>query len=426
MSRNASGTYSLPAGNPVVAGTTIEASWANTTMSDMATEITDSLSRSGKGAMLAALEGYDGLISAPGYTFGSEVDLGMYRKAAATIGFADANADLLILTATLATFLLDVKALGTFLPTGDTAAADPAAFGYAAAEGAILTGQGSTNDVTLKNDADEQALAVLTGTRTVKVGDGTAVAKLVVDVDAASNAYIEFDQAGVVLGYLGHRDTVAALLIDSDYKIELSQGGTARVTISSQGPSIDSGVYLKEAAAESFTPGGGYAELWVRNDAPNNLMFTDDTGNVCLLSSTEAFKTSDESVTSSSTLQDDDELTFSLSSGYVYAFEFALFFTSASATPDFKFQFSDPGGTFNIQYLYWIGANTTGADFAIDESSSARTVAIAANDVAMIVGKGILEPTSSGTFKLQWAQNVSDATAVTLKAGSWMRAKRVA
>jgi len=32
MPRNASGTYTLPSGNPVVAGTTIEASWANTTL----------------------------------------------------------------------------------------------------------------------------------------------------------------------------------------------------------------------------------------------------------------------------------------------------------------------------------------------------------------------------------------------------------
>ncbi|CAB5217704.1 hypothetical protein UFOVP202_1, partial [uncultured Caudovirales phage] len=29
MSRNGSGTYNLPAGNPVVTGTTITSSWAN-------------------------------------------------------------------------------------------------------------------------------------------------------------------------------------------------------------------------------------------------------------------------------------------------------------------------------------------------------------------------------------------------------------
>ena len=48
--------------------------------------------------------------------------------------------------------------------TGDTAAGDNAAMGYTAAEGLILTGQGSTSDITLKNDADAVVFTVPTGT----------------------------------------------------------------------------------------------------------------------------------------------------------------------------------------------------------------------------------------------------------------------
>jgi hypothetical protein len=44
--RNSSGTFSLVSGNPVVTGTTISTTWANNTLSDIATELTDSLSRS--------------------------------------------------------------------------------------------------------------------------------------------------------------------------------------------------------------------------------------------------------------------------------------------------------------------------------------------------------------------------------------------
>ena len=84
MSRNSSGTYSLPAGNPVVSATTISSSWANNTMSDIATELTDSLSRSGKGAMLAALESFDGTLGVPGIGFGADPDNGFYRSAANT------------------------------------------------------------------------------------------------------------------------------------------------------------------------------------------------------------------------------------------------------------------------------------------------------------------------------------------------------
>jgi hypothetical protein len=57
----------------------------------------------------------------------------------------------------------------TFEPTGDTAASDNAAIGYTATEGLILTGQGSTNDVTIKNDADAIVLQVATGTTNVNV-----------------------------------------------------------------------------------------------------------------------------------------------------------------------------------------------------------------------------------------------------------------
>ena len=61
----------------------------------------------------------------------------------------------------------DVVASGTVEPAGDTAAGDNAAVGYTAAEGLILTGQGSTNDVTIKNDADADVIEIPTGTTSV-------------------------------------------------------------------------------------------------------------------------------------------------------------------------------------------------------------------------------------------------------------------
>ena len=67
---------------------------------------------------------------------------------------------------------LDVTGVATattFEPDGDTAAGDNAAIGYTAAEGLILTGQGSTNDVTIKNDADADVLEIPTGTTNVSV-----------------------------------------------------------------------------------------------------------------------------------------------------------------------------------------------------------------------------------------------------------------
>ena len=48
MSRNGSGTYTLPAGNPVVTGTTITSSWANATLSNIADALTQSVSADGQ------------------------------------------------------------------------------------------------------------------------------------------------------------------------------------------------------------------------------------------------------------------------------------------------------------------------------------------------------------------------------------------
>ena len=60
----------------------------------------------------------------------------------------------------------DITASGTLSASGDTSSGDTAAIGFTSSEGIIITGQGSTNDVTIKNDADTQVMGVLTGTTT--------------------------------------------------------------------------------------------------------------------------------------------------------------------------------------------------------------------------------------------------------------------
>ena len=55
MPRDSQGLYTLPSGNPVVAGTLIEAAWANPTMSDVAQALTDSLPRNGSAPMVGPL-----------------------------------------------------------------------------------------------------------------------------------------------------------------------------------------------------------------------------------------------------------------------------------------------------------------------------------------------------------------------------------
>lgn len=100
---------------------------------------------------------------------------------------------------TTGTFSSDVTGL-TVNSTGDTSAGDNAAVGYTAAEGLILTGQGSTDDITVKNDADTTILNVATGGTDVEV--------------SAGNIFFGTADKGI---YLGVTSATAANLLD-DYE----------------------------------------------------------------------------------------------------------------------------------------------------------------------------------------------------------------
>ena len=55
MARNGSGTYTLPAGNPVTTGTTISSTWANNTLNDLGSALTASLAYDGQTTPVANL-----------------------------------------------------------------------------------------------------------------------------------------------------------------------------------------------------------------------------------------------------------------------------------------------------------------------------------------------------------------------------------
>ena len=83
MSRNGSGTYSLPAGNPVVTGTTISSSWANNTLADIATALTGSLASDGQTPATGNLDlnSYKLVNLAAGTTTGDSVNFTQFTTA---------------------------------------------------------------------------------------------------------------------------------------------------------------------------------------------------------------------------------------------------------------------------------------------------------------------------------------------------------
>lgn len=87
MARDSSGNYSLP-GSAFVTGQTADATAVNAKLNDLAAEITDSLSRSGKGGLTQPLKLPDGAVAAPGLSFTQETGSGLYRAGAGDVGLA--------------------------------------------------------------------------------------------------------------------------------------------------------------------------------------------------------------------------------------------------------------------------------------------------------------------------------------------------
>lgn len=82
MPRDSSGNYTLPVGNPVVDGTIISTDWANPTMSDIAVQLNNVVTRDG---LLGPTDPFlilDGTEALPGIAFRAESDTGFWRPEA--------------------------------------------------------------------------------------------------------------------------------------------------------------------------------------------------------------------------------------------------------------------------------------------------------------------------------------------------------
>lgn len=101
MPRDSNGTMTAPSGQPVVGGTPALATVFNLLVADLVAELTDSLSRSGKGGMLAPMEFADGSVGDPSLTFVNNPTCGLYRAGAGDIRLSHLGVDMAVLTTAL-------------------------------------------------------------------------------------------------------------------------------------------------------------------------------------------------------------------------------------------------------------------------------------------------------------------------------------
>ena len=125
----------------------------------------------------------------------------------------------------------NVIASGTVEPAGDTAAGDNAAIGYTAAEGLILTGQGSTSDITLKNDADAVVFTVPTGTDDILFPDNAKAL-----FGAGSDLEIYHDASN---SYVKDSGTGSLQLLGSSYVVIGSASGAGEMISAQSGAEVN-------------------------------------------------------------------------------------------------------------------------------------------------------------------------------------------
>jgi hypothetical protein len=140
-------------------------------------------------------------------------------------------------------------------------------------------------------------------------------------------------------------------------------------------------------------------------------------------------KAADETVTSSTALQDDDDLYFSLNANEDCIFEFVVFFYTADANPDIKVAVTASAGVSNIRYsVQFMDASPTDvADGSIQTASGGSDDHdYAGSCESVIYIRGSVENAgAANTISLQWAQRVSNAAATTVREGSYVLWKLV-
>lgn len=395
MSRDASGTYTLTGPIPVVTSTVISATMFNNEMADMALEITDSLSRSGKGGMTAALRGIDGAVGAPAFSWTSETNTGLYRVGAGETRWSVLGIDRVVVR----------NSVVAVTSSTYTYALPPLLQGSLQLDFAVQ-GLGYQSIDRYFNDANGPALGIRKS-RNATIGANTIVQNgdvlgQILFYGADGTTYSQGAQIVAQLdGVPGVSDMPTSLSLNTSP--DGSNNPLPRVTISSAGlvKSYDTGVAALVHTSKSLDAVGNY--------------------------SITKYMLNDQTITASTTLVDATDLvSYSLEADTVYEIEGYLDFTVTNV-----------GGTIiqivasaveqaaGIVYTY--GANATASARTQHVNGLSQWGSVPSGGAGDLLGyhfKGFVHSNVAGsTLKLQWSQNTAIGNTV-LKRGSWLRITR--
>lgn len=147
---------------------------------------------------------------------------------------------------------------------------------------------------------------------------------------------------------------------------------------------------------------------------------TDHAGEIRII------KAGDETVTSSTTLQDDDDLLFAVGVNEIWRWRLSIRLRAQTVTPDLKWRFAIPTG--GVGGFWYIDALPGSGDLGAPIIDITNTNIAQINSVeAMLVVEGFyIGGANAGNVQLEWAQQVSDANGSSIHRESFLTATRVA
>lgn len=226
---------------------------------------------------------------------------------------------------------------------------------------------------------------------------------------SAGGRYVAFSSAGGTLIYSSF------VTGDSQDRFEIDSNG--RLLWSAGSGSMDTNLYRNAAGV-------------LKTDQSLSVAANLTVGGIGAVAS--AYKTSDESRASTTTVTQDGALNVTIPSTGTYIFQAFIVYQTLQAAgfqAGFTFSGTTTASLYSINALSGGGTTDTGsARYVANAFGSPTNFTSGAGAGVSIVafGEGSFVATTTGTLRFNWAQQTSNATATVVKAGSYLILTRIA
>lgn len=454
MSRNGSGTYSQPVNTAAVANQTASSTAFNDLISDMSTALTESINKDGTKAFAAAqsMGGFKLTSLADGTLLTDAANLKLVQND--TLGAVDGGGTADAITATYSPAItavvdkmrLRVEATAanatttpTFAPNGLTARTIKKLNGAALAIGDIA-GDGHTLDLeyhasstywNLLNPANSQASASLTVSGIVELATttetltGTDATRAVTPDGLAALWEKGSDVASSGTTSLGEGGffhiTGTTTITDIDFATA-KDGRSAVVVFDGVLTLTHNGTTLVLPGAQNILTAAGDTACFVQDSSDNVICVWYRRASGLPLLPNIVRKSADETVSASTTFQDDDHLLVPVLASTNYWIEFNIMVAAATVTGGLKAQLTGPAAPTEVQINGHLSNGNSGTESqsaTAFSSSMAWTANLAATAGILRIFVLLRNGANAGTVTLQWAQNTASGAA-SFKRGSYV------